>query len=79
MWERIDAGLRQAFRAHPDVQRQLPAVTQRVVAGELPASTAARVLLALSGALASSKAMKDGAGVDLAPPKASHDAATQKI
>ena len=46
MWERIDAGLRQAFRAHPAVQRQLPALLQAVAAGQLPASVAARELLA---------------------------------
>ncbi|MEY4979485.1 MAG: hypothetical protein RLZZ352_1755 [Pseudomonadota bacterium] len=46
MWERIEAGLRQRFRAHPVVRAQLEDTTRRVLAGELPASTAARQLLA---------------------------------
>ena len=45
MWERIDAGLKQAFRQHPAVQRLLPEMTQEVLAGRLPASTAARNML----------------------------------
>jgi LAO/AO transport system kinase len=47
MWERIDAGLKQRFRAHPKVREQLSDTTARVLAGTLPASTAARVLLDL--------------------------------
>ena len=47
MWERIDAGLKQRFREHPKVRAQLAETTQRVSAGELPASTAARTLLDL--------------------------------
>jgi LAO/AO transport system kinase len=47
MWERIDAGLKQRFREHPKVRAQLGATTGRVLAGELPASTAARALLDL--------------------------------
>ena len=45
MWERIDAGLKQRFRAHPLVRETLDGVTADVEAGRLPASTAARVLL----------------------------------
>jgi len=47
MWERIDAGLKQRFREHPKVRAELAETTQRVLAGELPASTAARALLDL--------------------------------
>ncbi len=47
MWERIDAGLKQRFRAHPMVRAALDDNTQRVLAGTLPASTAARQLLDL--------------------------------
>jgi LAO/AO transport system kinase len=47
MWERIDAGLKQAFRQHPQVHQQLPLLEQQVLAGQLPASTAARQLLQL--------------------------------
>jgi LAO/AO transport system kinase len=45
MWERIEAGLKQAFRQNPEVQRLLPLVTAEVEQGRLPASTAARRLL----------------------------------
>ena len=45
MWERIDAGLKQAFQANPTVQAQLPRLTAEVQAGRLAASTAARNLL----------------------------------
>jgi LAO/AO transport system kinase len=45
MWERIDAGLKQAFRQHPQVQALLPQLTQDVLEGRLAASTAARNLL----------------------------------
>lgn len=45
MWERIDAGLKQRFRAHPQVRDQLDTITAEVAAGRLPASTAARQLL----------------------------------
>ena len=47
MWDRIDAGLKQRFRAHPQVRAALDDATQRVLAGTLPASTAARLLLDL--------------------------------
>jgi LAO/AO transport system kinase len=46
MWERIDAGLKQAFRQHPAVCASLPEMTRAVEAGQLAASTAARNLLA---------------------------------
>ena len=45
MWERIDAGLKQAFRAQPRVQTLLPQLSQHVASGQLAASTAARQLL----------------------------------
>jgi LAO/AO transport system kinase len=47
MWERIDAGLKQRFREHPQVRGKLDLFTQQVQAGQLPASTAARQLLDL--------------------------------
>ena len=46
MWERIDFGLKQAFRAHPQVQALLPQMQADVAAGRIAASTAARNLLA---------------------------------
>ena len=46
MWERIDAGLKDAFRAHPQVAAQLSATTAQVLAGQVPASAAARSLIA---------------------------------
>jgi len=46
MWERIDAGLKQAFRAHPQVRQLLPGLQADVAAGRIAASTAARNLLA---------------------------------
>jgi LAO/AO transport system kinase len=45
MWERIEAGLRQAFRAHPGVRALLPHLSHDVITGKLAASTAARQLL----------------------------------
>jgi LAO/AO transport system kinase len=45
MWERIDAGLKQAFKQNPAVRAQLPAMTDAVVHGRLAASTAARNML----------------------------------
>ncbi|MGI9218007.1 MAG: methylmalonyl Co-A mutase-associated GTPase MeaB [Hydrogenophaga sp.] len=47
MWERIDAGLKQRFRAHPQVREKLDLFTQQVQGGQLAASTAARQLLDL--------------------------------
>lgn len=46
MWERIEAGLREAFRQHPAVRHQLADVTADVLAGRQVASAAARQLLA---------------------------------
>ena len=46
MWERIDAGLKSAFRAHPGVRAELPAMLEAVSAGRVAPSTAARTLLA---------------------------------
>ena len=47
MWERIDAGLKLAFRQHPQVRPQLDALTRQVASGGVAASTAARQLLSL--------------------------------
>ncbi len=47
MWARIDAGLKHRFRDHPAVRAVLQSVTSEVLAGRLPASTAARQLLSL--------------------------------
>jgi LAO/AO transport system kinase len=49
MWERIDAGLKNAFRHDPNVAGLLPTLTKQVAQGELPASTAARQLLNIFG------------------------------
>jgi LAO/AO transport system kinase len=46
MWERIDAGLKHAFKHNPAVREVLPLLTAAVQQGELAASTAARNLLA---------------------------------
>ena len=43
--ERIEAGLTQAFKQHPAVKQQLDSLTEQVVTGQVPASTAARLLL----------------------------------
>jgi LAO/AO transport system kinase len=48
MWERIDAGLIQAFREHPKVRNLLPTMIEQVTHGQIAASTAARSLLAAS-------------------------------
>ncbi len=45
MWERIQAGLRQAFVTHPGMTERLEAATRDVREGRTPASTAARQLL----------------------------------
>ncbi len=47
MWERIEAGLKARFREHPQVRAQLANVSQAVIDGHMPASTAARQLLEL--------------------------------
>jgi LAO/AO transport system kinase len=46
MWERIDAGLKLAFRQDPAVKELLPELMHGVASGRVPASTAARNLLA---------------------------------
>ena len=46
MWERIDAGLKQAFRQDPAVSALLPTLVAQVSSGHIPASIAARNLLA---------------------------------
>ncbi|MBT8524140.1 methylmalonyl Co-A mutase-associated GTPase MeaB [Polynucleobacter paneuropaeus] len=49
MWERIDAGLKHAFRNHPEVQALLPRLSVEVNAGTMAASVAARRLLEAMG------------------------------
>ncbi len=46
MWERIDAGLKQAFKQNPAVTALLPVLMTQVVSGDIPPSIAARKLLA---------------------------------
>ncbi len=45
MWERIEAGLKQAFRRNPEVRAKLGGLTEKVLDGRMAASTAARQLL----------------------------------
>ena len=45
MWERIEAGLKQSFRAHPRVREQLQATTDAVLKNLISPSTAANILL----------------------------------
>ena len=45
MWERIDAGLKQAFRQNQRVKALLPGIVKQVEQGRVAASTAARQLL----------------------------------
>ena len=52
MWERIDAGLKQAFRQNLAVSVLLPELQQKVINGLMPASTAARNLLSAQAGLA---------------------------
>jgi LAO/AO transport system kinase len=47
MWERIETGLKNSFRADPAVRAQLPLLAQAVVAGSAVPSAAARQLLNL--------------------------------
>jgi LAO/AO transport system kinase len=54
MWERIQAGLKQAFRQDPAVSDLLPELSAQVATGVLPASSAARQLLAVHAAQRSS-------------------------
>ncbi len=51
MWERIEAGLRQSFRAQPQVNELLPKLSEQVSQGQVAASTAARQLLGAYRAL----------------------------
>ena len=52
MWQRIDAGLKQAFKQNSAVKDLLPVMTDAVASGRLAASTAARNLLsALDGSI----------------------------
>ncbi|WP_442957772.1 methylmalonyl Co-A mutase-associated GTPase MeaB [Polaromonas sp.] len=53
MWERIDAGLKQAFRHDPAVSALLPQLQAQVESGQLAASTAARNLLSAQSKQAS--------------------------
>ena len=45
MWERIDAGLKQAFQQHAEVKILLPQLTHDVLAGRIAPSAAARQML----------------------------------
>ena len=45
MWQRIDAGLKHAFRQHPAVQALLPQMLAEVADGRIAPSTAARNML----------------------------------
>lgn len=47
MWERIESGLREGFKQHPEVRKALPTVTKEIGEGRLAASVAARQLLEL--------------------------------
>jgi LAO/AO transport system kinase len=49
LWERIDAGLGERFRADADVKALLPETLAAVDAGRLPVSVAARRLLRAFG------------------------------
>jgi len=53
MWERIEAGLKSAFRQQPQVQALLPQLSAEVAAGRMAASTAARNLLSAHAGRAS--------------------------
>jgi LAO/AO transport system kinase len=48
MWERIDAGLKAQFKNNAAISQRLPELTAQVLAGQVPASAAARQLLSLS-------------------------------
>ena len=58
MWERIDSGLKQAFREHPAVREALANTLAQVASGKLAASTAARQLLAAAQTTAVSRPMQ---------------------
>ena len=61
MWERIEAGLKQAFRANPAVQTALPALQQAVLDGQCAPSVAARQLLQAHAATVTEAAGASGA------------------
>jgi LAO/AO transport system kinase len=62
MWERIDAGLRAAFRNHARVRQALPQVLQQVNDGWLLPSVAARRLLREMGLMQPTEVPGQGAG-----------------
>jgi LAO/AO transport system kinase len=49
MWDRIDAGLKNAFRSNEAVQKLLPSLSAQVNQGTMAASVAARRLLEAMG------------------------------
>ena len=59
MWERIESGLKAAFRNHPAVRDALPGTAEAVLQGQLAPSSAARRLLALAQAGAPASAECD--------------------
>ncbi len=65
MWQRIESGLREAFRADAAVRAAMPETARRVREGQLVASVAARQLLALFESGAASAAGGAGAAGDL--------------
>ena len=67
MWERIEAGLKQAFRANPAVQQALPALQQAVLDGQCAPSVAARQLLAAQAGGAAAQAVANPLGEALTP------------
>jgi LAO/AO transport system kinase len=62
MWERVDAGLRAAFRQHRRVRLALPGVLRQVDAGQLLPSVAARQLLREMGLAQPAELPSTGAG-----------------
>jgi LAO/AO transport system kinase len=46
LWQLIDAGLRQRFRAHPEVNARLDRLVTAVASGDMTPTAAARELLA---------------------------------
>ena len=71
MWERIESGLREAFRADGAVRAALPETVRRVRDGRLVASVAARQLLALFESGASQAAGAADDSLQSAPCRAS--------
>ncbi len=66
MWERIEAGLRTAFKEDRQVLARLPKIADRVSRGALAGSTAARELLALFTGSTSAQ----GSSQSIAEPRA---------